>query len=137
MNPTALAVAGLYAALNTFILLWITARIGGLRQRYRVFMGDGGNAHMIRAMRGHANAIETIPMAIILMMIMAATGTPVAVIHVFGIVLTVSRALHAWHFMAADAPRWQRFIGATGSILVLALGAIWVLAASLWMLLQH
>jgi uncharacterized membrane protein YecN with MAPEG domain len=134
MNVAAFAAVGLYAALNTFILMWIAWRITRLRHRYKVWIGDGGNAHLLRAMRGHANAIENIPMALILMLVMAAMGAPLFVLHIFGVVLTAGRALHAWHFTEEDAPSWQRFAGSVSAELVLGLGALGVLGHALWMM---
>ena len=49
-------------------------------------------------MRGHANAIETIPMALILLLLLALLGVPAWAIHLLGIALTVGRVLHALHF---------------------------------------
>jgi len=127
----ALAVVGLYAGLNTLILLWITARTGMLRRELKIAIGDGGHPRMIRILRGHANALESVPIALILMLIMAGLGAPVMVLHGLGIALTVGRFLHALHFTAADAPGWQRSVGATLSIGVVGLLALGVIGHAL------
>jgi len=124
---SAIAVVGLYAGLNTFILLWIAASTGVLRKKYRISIGDGGNLHLTRILRGHANAVENVPMAFILMIIMAMMGAPVLVLHGLGAALTIGRFFHALYFIQEDAPRWQRSVGATLSLLVLFLAALGVI----------
>jgi uncharacterized membrane protein YecN with MAPEG domain len=126
-----IAVVGLYAGLNALILLWITGSTGLLRAKYNISIGDGGNRHMIRIMRGHANAIENVPIALILMIVMAIMGAPALALHGLGIALTVGRFLHALHFIQEDAPGWQRQIGATLSLLVVFLSALGVIGHSL------
>lgn len=103
-----LSVVGIYAALNMAILLWIAAKTGQLRGKYKVFIGDGGVKHLIRIIRGHANAIENMPMFLIMLVLAALIGMPVLAAHGLGLVFTIGRAFHAWHFIQEDAPGWQR-----------------------------
>ncbi len=120
----AIAAVALYAGLNALILIWLIVSIGRLRGALKIFMGDGGHPRMIRAMRGQANFIEFVPMALILMWLTAAMGAPAIAIHALGVALTLGRFLHALHFTAEDAPGWQRGAGATLSILVIGLGGL-------------
>ena len=94
-------------------------------------MGDGGNAVLIRAMRGQANFIEFAPMCLILLFAMAFLGAPAWVLHLFGIVLTVGRVLHGMHFTRPEAPGWQRSAGATLSFAALVFGAVGVIGHAL------
>lgn len=99
MTQQAAAAIGIYAALNVLILLWLTLATSQLRGRYKVLVGDNGVPHLIRIMRGHANAVENMPMMMVLMLVAALLGTPVLVLHLLGVTFTVGRALHAWHFI--------------------------------------
>lgn len=130
-----IAVVGLYAGLNALILLWITGSTGMLRAKYKISIGDGGNLHMTRILRGHANAIENVPIALILMVIMAIMGAPALALHGLGIALTVGRFVHAMHFIKEDAPGWQRQLGATLSILVIFLSGAGVIGHALVLIL--
>ncbi|TYO89519.1 MAPEG family protein [Oceanicella actignis] len=125
-DPTPVAAVALYAGLNGLILAWMVIAIVRLRVRLGVYFGDGGHAILARAMRGQANFIEFTPMCLILLLMMAMLGAPLWVLHLFGATLTLGRLLHAMHFMAADAPAWQRSVGATLSLAVLVLGALGV-----------
>lgn len=104
----ALSAAGIYAALNMAILIWITIETGRLRGKHKVSIGDGGVKHLIRIMRGHANAVENMPMFFVLMLVATLLGMPVMAAHALGLIFTIGRGLHAWHFIQEDAPRWQR-----------------------------
>ena len=127
MDTLSIAIVGLYTGLNALILFWLSAATIKLRGKYKISIGDGDNKHMFRIMRGHANAVENISIVLLLLLIMAALGTPALVLHGFGLVFTFARLIHAWHFIQEDAARWQRFYGTLLSLivtLVLALGVI-------------
>ena len=135
MNSSLFAVVGLYAGLNALILLWISVSTAGLRGKYKVSIGDGGNKHRKRIMRGHANAIENIGIVLTLLIIMAALGTPALILHGFGLAFTLARLAHAWHFIQEDAPRWQRFYGTSVTMIVVLLAAIGTIGHSLLIIL--
>lgn len=131
MNQTAFAAVGIYAALNCLVLFWLVNATGQLRRRHKILIGDGGNAHLIRVMRGHANAAENMPIMLILLLVAAAMGAPVYTIHVLGIAFTIGRVLHARHFTLERAPQWQRSIGFMLGALSTLVAALGVLAYAL------
>lgn len=131
MTSSAVAALALYAGLNALILFWLMVETGRTRMRERVAMGDGGNPRLIRVMRGHANAIEIVPVALIILLVLAILGAPAWAIHVLGLVLTLGRLFHAMHFIATDAPRWQRAAGALSSAVLLVVGGLWAIVAGL------
>jgi uncharacterized membrane protein YecN with MAPEG domain len=128
---TALAAVALHAGLNALVLIGLSVQTGRIRQQERVSIGDGGRPRLIRVMRGHANAIETIPVALLLLLLLALLGAPAWAMHLLGLALTVGRVLHAVHFAAADAPGWQRAAGAGLSALVMLVAALWAVVAGL------
>jgi len=132
MTQQAAAAVGLYAALNVLILMWLVLATSRLRQRYKVLIGDGGVPHMIRIMRGHANAVENMPMMMVLLLAAAALGTPVYVIHALGLCFTIGRAVHASHFIAEKGAGWQRFAGFGLSFAAMMIATLGVLAHALW-----
>jgi hypothetical protein len=126
MNQTAVAIVGLYAVLNMAILFWLVVATSQLRRRYKVWIGNGGVAHLERVMRGHANAIENMPMTMLLLLIAALLGTSVVALHLLGLAFTAGRALHAWHFIDEKGARWQREIGfgLSGLATIVAMAAL-------------
>jgi uncharacterized protein len=127
-----LPVVGLYAGLNALIMIWLTVATGAVRRTRGVSIGDGGNARLLRVMRGHANAVENIPITLILLVVAAGLGTPGAVLHGLGAVFTASRALHAAHFTREDAPGWMRAAGFGPGFLVTIILALGVIAHGAW-----
>ncbi len=112
MTPaSAVLVAAFYAGLNGLILVWLAVNVGRARARLKIGMGDGGHPEMVRAMRGQANFVEYVPLALAQLTLMALIGTPAWVLHLFGIALTLGRLVHGWHFVQGDAPGWQRGLG--------------------------
>ncbi|SOH94440.1 hypothetical protein SAMN06273572_104139 [Monaibacterium marinum] len=132
MTEPALNAIALYAAFNTFILIWLAVNVMKRRGAGKVSVGDGGYAPLIRAIRGQANFVEYVPMALIMLMIMALQGAPAMAIHIAGIVLTIGRLLHAMHFIAEDAPGWQRMVGTLATLIVLVFTAIGLIGHALF-----
>jgi hypothetical protein len=134
MDQPAYAAAALYAALNALILVWLTLATALVRRRHMVLIGDGGVAHLGRTMRGHANAIENIPVMLVLLGFAAALGAPAVAIHVLGAAFTFGRAVHAWHFTHERAAQWQRATGFGLSVATLAAAALGVLGQAIMLL---
>ena len=55
-----------YAALLALLFVALSWRTIGLRRRYCVAVGDGGQPELLRAMRVHANFAEYVPLALLL-----------------------------------------------------------------------
>ncbi|RNC91217.1 MAPEG family protein [Oceaniradius stylonematis] len=131
MTASALAAAGLYAGLNMLIMFWLANAIGVLRRGHKIAVGDGGNKHLAKIMRGQANAAENMPLFLIMLVVAAATGMAEWLVHLFGLAFTAGRALHAWHFIQPKAPLWQRFAGFGIAGLSTFILAIWMIVAGL------
>ena len=57
----------LYAALCTLLILVLAGRVIAARWQHKVGLGDGGNTELNRRVRAHANAVEYVPLALILL----------------------------------------------------------------------
>jgi uncharacterized membrane protein YecN with MAPEG domain len=134
-DPALFAVA-FYAGLNGLILLWLAVEVGRVRQRVGVWQGDGGDAALTRAMRGQANFVETVPLCLLLLILIAGFGAPSLIVHALGAALTVGRLLHGWHFMRPGAPTWMRQAGAGSTFLVLLLASLSALGDGIWGMLR-
>ncbi|MBO6638843.1 MAG: MAPEG family protein [Roseitalea sp.] len=131
MTTASLAAAGLYAGLSMLIMFWLANAIGVLRRGHKIAVGDGGNKHLARIMRGQANAAENMPLFLIMLVIAAATGMAAWLVHLLGLAFIAGRALHAWHFIQPKAPLWQRFAG-FGIAGLSSFGlALWLIVAGL------
>jgi uncharacterized protein len=60
--PITLTIAAGAALVN----IWLMVRCGQARTKGKVSIGDGGDEHLIRRMRAHANFVESTPFVLIL-----------------------------------------------------------------------
>ncbi len=54
------------AAAAAILAVWLMIRVGQVRSREGVSVGDGGNEVVIRRMRAHANFVESAPFVVLL-----------------------------------------------------------------------
>ena len=115
---------GLYAALCALLVFALSLRIALLRKRLRIGIGDGGDAGLARAIRAQANAIEYVPLVLVMLLIAENNGAGAVFLHACGAGLLVARVLHAIGLSGSAGVSFGRFWGIllTWAIL-LALGA--------------
>lgn len=111
-------IAGFYAALGALLMLALAIRVMWLRNTHGVGLGSGGDADMERAIRAHANAVEYLPIALLLLVLLAIEQTRPGLLHLFGIVLIVGRILHAIGLSAKSGRSFGRAAGAGLTVLV-------------------
>ena len=88
--PTSLIIAVALAVIN----LWLSIRTGQARQTAKVSSGGGGNPLLVARMRAHANFVEYVPIALILMALIESNGGSSRVLWLLGIALVIGRVLH-------------------------------------------
>ncbi|QGX38468.1 MAPEG family protein [Permianibacter aggregans] len=114
-----LPITGLYAALCGLIVVVLVLRIVGLRRKFRVGIGDGGQKPLAQAIRVHGNAVETMPIALILLAIFEANGGLYWIVHVFGAALVLGRLLHVLGLSSSIGITFGRFWGTVLTLLVI------------------
>ncbi|SEO67170.1 hypothetical protein SAMN02800692_1718 [Luteibacter sp. UNC138MFCol5.1] len=117
-------ITGLYAALLVLITLGLAVRVMLLRKRTSIGLGDGGDRTVACAVRSHGNAIEYIPLALILLLILELNQTMPLLLHVFGIALIVARLLHAFGLSRSPGISAGRAIGAALTLLAMVAMAL-------------
>jgi uncharacterized membrane protein YecN with MAPEG domain len=123
-----LSVTALYAGLLGLISLGLAMPAGRLRGATKISVGDGGDPDLLLAMRRHANFVEYVPMALILLGILELNGVSHTAIHVLGGVLVVARIAHATGLRGDTIQGAGRLIGAMGTMLVSVVLSIWAIA---------
>jgi len=84
------------------LIVRLTLSVIKLRRKNRVSVGDGGNEGLQLAIRAHANAVEYIPIALMLLLTLELNGAPKILIHILGATLIIGRILHAIGLPAKD-----------------------------------
>jgi len=118
----------LYAGLCTLLVLGLAFRVIARRLKAKVGIGDGGDHELQRRIRVHANAVEYLPLALILLGGMELNGYPNAVIHGFGATLLLSRLLHAWGLSRISGASPGRFVGTLVTLLLMIAMAVFAIA---------
>lgn len=119
-----LPITAFYAGLLALLMIWLAFGVVGIRRARQVSLGDGGDPLLERRIRGHANACETIPIALILLALTETLGTPVLVLHALGIMLVVGRVMHGLHFRREQKTIFLRFWGMLLTIIAIVLMAV-------------
>lgn len=124
-----------YAALLALLFVALSWRTIGLRRRYRVAVGDGGQPELLRAIRVHANFAEYVPLALLLIALVEIGGSPAWLVHGLGLALLVARYAHAWGVSQTKEDFRFRVAGMMLTFGVLGISAAELLRRSLWVAL--
>src|SRR5690606_7947203 len=124
-------ITSVYAALGAILVVVLALRVVMRRRRTAIGLGDGGDADLQQCMRVHANAIENLPLALLLLLLLELRGLPVAWLHGLGATLIVSRVLHAWGFSRRKGVSFGRFFGTLVNWLLVLLMAAMLLVHAL------
>jgi len=120
-------VSAAYAAVLGLLAAILTVRVIMNRVKTGIQAGDGGNARLGQAIRAHANLSEQVPLALLLIVLAEAIGTPAGVIHGLGGALIVARLASAWGLSHSLGPTTPRQAGAGLTVLVVAAAAALIL----------
>jgi len=116
---TSFPITALYAAFAGLLVLLLSIRVVLVRQRCKIGIGDGANHELTRCIRVHGNAIEYLPLLLILLGLCEAVGMPPWLVHGFGIAMMISRLLHAWGLTQTAGVSFGRFVGTLMTFLLL------------------
>ena len=127
-------ITSIYASLSALLIVRLTLSVIKIRRKNRISVGDGGNEELQLAIRTHANAVEYIPIALLLLLMLELNGAPKILIHLLGATLITGRIIHAIGIPAKNLKK--RVLGMQITIFLLIGLAIlnivfWALAGSL------
>lgn len=93
-------IVALYVALHLILAPILMFRVGQVRIKEKISLGDGDSPALFARIRAHGNYVETTPFALLGLMALAfmPNVSPI-IMHVFGAVFLIGRILHA-HGMA-------------------------------------
>lgn len=117
------------AILNGALLVLMTGGIGLIRNKTQVSYGDAGDARFAKRVRGHANGVEQIPIALVLILLAELQGASDGFLIVVVVALTLGRIFHAVQFWFVGTPFILRPIGVVLTLLAQLLAIIWLVAA--------
>jgi uncharacterized membrane protein YecN with MAPEG domain len=98
-------ITSIYASLAALLIVRLTLSVIKFRKKNRVSVGDGGVEELQLAIRTHSNAVEYIPIALMLLLTLELNGAPGVLIHILGATLLTGRILHAMGLSVNDMPK--------------------------------
>lgn len=125
------AVVSFYAGLNALLALVLAANVSRHREMAKTMLGHGGHPALEQAQRAHGNLVEYAPIILLLLLLLAMTGIATLWLRVLGIALTIARLLHAWGMLTSASRSFGRFVGITGTWIVMLVAALWAIAQGL------
>ena len=121
-------ISALYAVLGALLLIKFSLDVVKLRFQYKVAFGDGGFYQLQTAIRIHGNAVDYIPIGIILLIVMEMNGASGWLLHLCGAMLLIGRILHYFGLHEREL-RWRKGgMGATyASLIIMIIGNLYYL----------
>ncbi len=120
-----LSTTPIYVAILGLLFLPITARVAVYRIQSKISLGTGDDPEMVRRMRGQANFVETVPMALFLLIVMEILGASNTWLHALGLTLVLGRIVH-YFGLTEMAPLAFRVVGIAATLLTILTGSIWI-----------
>lgn len=118
--PITAAYAGLFGLL--FALL--SARVINFRRRGLGTPDNPENWRLKRAIRGHGNFAEYVPLVLVLMLLLEMNAMPAFIIHAIGLALLIGRTCHAVAFSTENGVFQFRVIGTAFTLTALIVAAL-------------
>lgn len=118
------AITPLFGAL--FALIYVVLSLNVVRYRFgnKISLGDGGNKHLEMASRAHANFIEYVPLALLLMWFLESLTLSPNEVFLTGSILLLARVAHAFGILYPRQLMIMRQLGAIGTFAVLIMLSI-------------
>ncbi|MEM7172795.1 MAG: MAPEG family protein [Pseudomonadota bacterium] len=117
------SITPLFAGLLTLVYLFLTFTVIRERGRLSVSLGDGGDPAFERKIRGHGNFVETVPLALLLMVLAELSGAGAGLLYTIGGLLLAGRLVHAWCFIFTAKNMPARVAGMVMTILAIVIAA--------------
>lgn len=120
-----------YAAALALLFVALSVRVIRIRRRRKVAVGDGSDQELLRAMRVQANFAEYVPLALVLIMLLAQLGAAPVLLHALCGLLLLARASHAYGVSQTQENFRFRVMGMMGTFTVLGVAAVTLLLMGL------
>ncbi|MBL4804907.1 MAG: MAPEG family protein [Alphaproteobacteria bacterium] len=95
-------ITGLYAAILMLFQLGLTLQVVQRRRETKTSLGTGKDEELERRVRTHGNFVETVPMALILILIAELSGAPYWMLHIVALALVIGRGMHIYAIMKTN-----------------------------------
>ena len=99
-------ITALYASLLALLMMWLAVQVIKQRRINKVAHGDGNGNESIEALQivrsAQGNAVDSIPITLIMLALLELNGANLFIIHGLGIVFLVGRVVHGKAILKRD-----------------------------------
>ena len=120
----------LYAALLALLFVALSIRTLLMRRRLQIAIGDAGNQSMLRAMRVHSNFAEYVPLSLLLLFFVEASGANPLFLHALGASILAGRISHAFGVSQIKEQYAFRVLGMALTLTPIIIAAVRLLLVS-------
>ena len=120
-----LPLTSMIALALSLLMIGLAFRVARLRVRNRIGLGVGGNKTLARAMAAHSNAVENIPLTLILFALAEFQGANTLLLGICGGTFILARILNAIGVSLYARQSFARFYGILTSWAITVILAIW------------
>lgn len=92
----------IYASISAFIIVWLSLNVINLRRIHKVSIGDDGPEELKTAIAAQSNAIEYIPIYLLLLFALEYNNANIIIAHIFGSLLIIGRIVHAKGILSGE-----------------------------------
>jgi len=131
MSSFSIQISSMYIALLALLMLGLAVLVVKMRMRFKVGIGDEGHEPLMLAIRTHANAVEYVPIALLLLISLENTWQLPWLTHLMGSTLFLGRILHAIGLSQSGGESKSRFWGVVLTWLMILVSAIAVIVYGL------
>ena len=107
-----LLVSPIYVSLLALLIIFLAYRVTTFRRSEQISLGEEKSSKAMKsAIRAHANAVENIPIAALLLLMLELNSLNPILLHIFGSIVVLSRLGHAWGLSKYNGPSTGRYYG--------------------------
>ena len=127
--PLALPISSLVVLPMGLLMLVLAGRVAVLRRQHKIGVGERGNKQLAKAIGAHGNAVDNIPLALLLFMLAELQGANAVLLSICGAVFVVARCMNAFGVNRHVGLSFSRFYGIILTWLILLI----LLLINLWL----
>lgn len=120
-----------YASILAVLFVFLSVRTLRLRRTLKIAIGDAGNEALLRAMRVHSNFAEYVPLNLLLLYFVEASGAWHWLVHALGLALVAGRCVHAYGVSQVNENYGYRVFGMAMTFATLLTCSAYLLIAGL------
>lgn len=104
-------ITALYALPLTLLVFYLGFRVTTIRRAERIGVGYGKSRTLMKAASAHSNAVENIPLILLLFLMLEMNNGPAWLLHLLGVLLLFARIIHAFGLSKHAGKSFGRTVG--------------------------